>query len=435
MNVKLKIFPIVFAIQFAILGAIGLDLIGIQIPIIRQFFGFIYLTFIPGTLIIIILKLNKLGNIERLMYTVGLSISFLMFIGASLNIIYPFFGISHPISVIPLIVSLSVATMILCILIFIREKNFSAYIIEIKDILFPQVLFLCLLPLLSVIGTYFVNFYQTNIILMFLIIAIALIVVLIGFDIFIPKNLYPLAVIIIAISLLLHNSTISMYLWGWDIHAEYYWANTTILKSLWDSTTPSNVNSMLSITMLAPIFSNITGMSLTWVFKIFYPLIFSLVPLGLYRIYQKQTNDKIAFLSVFLFMSFYSFFTTMLQLARQQIAEIFLILIVLLIIDTNMNRLKQTILVIIFMFSLGVSHYGLSYIVLFLLIATYFSYCFEGRYKNMKLTSNITATLVLLYIVFVITWYMNISNSSSFNSFVLIGDHIITSIVTDFLQP
>lgn len=426
----------VFSIQFAILGAIGLNIIGIQIPIIIQLVSFIYIIIIPGTLILRILKLHKLGNIETLLYTVGLSISFLMITGLLMNSLYPLFGIFQPISITPLIISTSTLVMVLCILSYMRDKSFYASsFIKMRDIFSPPVLFLCLLPLLSILGTYRVNFHQNNIILMSLIIIIALIVVLIGFDFFIHSNLYPLAVFSISISLLFHNSLISEYLWGYDIHLEYYYSNIVIANSLWDSTFPSNINSMLSITMLAPIFVSISGMSLTWVLKIIYPLLFSLVSLGIYRVFQKQTNDKIAFLSVFFFMSLFSFYTEMLSLARQQIAELFLALIILLIIDKNMNRMKRSMLYIVFSVSLIVSHYGLSYIVLFSTIAVWFLIVSKAHYKKKNIISTLTTNLVLLFFILTITWYIFISGSSNFNSIVQIGDHIASSISTELFNP
>jgi uncharacterized membrane protein len=295
-----KFLKVVLAIQLAMWGVIELDAIGLQIPIIRQFIGFIYLTFIPGILILRILKLHKLGNIETLLYTVGLSIATLMFTGLLMNTFYPFFGISRPISITPLGITISVVVLVLSILSYVRDKNFSdpAHI-DVKDVLSSPALFLCLIPFLSIFGTYLVNFHHDNIILMSLIIILALIVLLIGFDKFIPKNLYPLAVFVIAISLLFHRSLISMYIWGTDIHGEYYLSNLVMGNSYWDSTIPYTVNAMLSIVMLPPIYSIISDMSLTWVLKIIYPILFSLVPLGLYRVYQKQTDDKIAFLACF----------------------------------------------------------------------------------------------------------------------------------------
>jgi uncharacterized membrane protein len=354
-----KFLKVVLAIQLAVWGVIGLDAIGLQIPILRQLIGFVYLTFVPGILILRILKLHKLGNIETLLYTVGLSIATLMFTGLFMNTVYPLFGISGPISITPLIITISAVVLVLSILSYVRDKNFSdpAHI-DIKDVLSPPALFLCLVPFMAVFGTYLVNFHHTNILLLLMIVAIALIAVLIGFDKFIPKNLYPLAVFVIAISLLYHASLISMYIWGWDIHHELYLTNLMKINGIWDPTMYGTCNAMLSLVMLAPIYSIITNMNITWVFKIIYPLLFSLVPLGLYRIFQKQTDDKIAFLSCFFFVSLFTFYTEMLALARQQIAELFLVLLILAMIDKDMNKTARSFLFIVFGISLVVSHYG-----------------------------------------------------------------------------
>ncbi|MGB2726937.1 MAG: DUF2206 domain-containing protein [Halobacteriota archaeon] len=455
-----KFLKVILAIQLAVWGVLGLDAIGLQIPILREFIGFVYLTFIPGIVILRILKLHKLGNIETLLYTVGLSIATLMFTGLFMNTVYPLFGISGPITITPLIITLSVVVLLLSVLSYVRDKDFSEpSFIDVGDLLSPPALFLYLIPFLAVFGTYLVNFYHNNIILMFLIVILALIAVLIGFDRFIPKNLYPLAVFVIAISLLYHASLISMYLWGWDIHLELYLSNLVTMAANWDSAIPSTVNAMLSIVMLAPIFSDVCSMSLTWVFKIIYPLLFSLVPLGLYRVFQKQTNDRIAFLSCFFFVSLFTFYGEMLALARQQIAELFLVLLILSMIDKNMDKIKRSFLFIVFGISLAVSHYGLSYIYMFCLISAWLMLVFVdspvmqklrddfyskfGRKREkpvgnpvpLKVDRTISSTFVLLFVVFTLVWYMYVSASSAFDTIVRIGDHIASSIFTDFLNP
>ena len=457
-----KFLKVILSIQLAMLCAIGLDAIGLQIPILRQLIGFIYLTFIPGILILRILKLHKLGNVEMVLYTVGLSIATLMFTGLFMNTVYPIFGISGPISTTPLIITISVVVFGLCVLSYVRDKDFSnPSFIDVKSLLLPPALFLCLIPFLAVFGTYLMNFYHINVLLMFLIVILAIIVVLIAFDKFIPKNLYPLAVFVIAISLLYHSSLISMHLWGWDIQIEHYFSNLVILNSIWDPTIAYRMNAMLTIVMLAPAYSIICGMSLTWVFKVIYPLLFSLVPLGLYRVFQKQTDDRIAFLSCFLFVSLGVFFCDMLQLARQQIAELFIVLLILSMIDKNMNRIKRSFLFIVFGISLAVSHYGSSYLYMFLLIAAWLILFLMdhpaiqelrgkfrsklSRYKNKEITNKpissnmgdrtISSTFVLLFVIFTLTWYMYVSSSSAFDTIVHAGDHIANSIYTDFLNP
>ena len=456
-----KFLTIIFSIQIATWGLISLDALGLYIPILRQVIGFIYLTFVPGILILRILKLHKLSSIETLLYTVGLSLSTLMFTGFFMNMVYPLFGISSPISLVPLIITISIVVLVLCVLCYVRDKDFSyPSFIDVEDILSPPALFLCLIPSLSIFGTYLMNYYGNNILLMSLLIIIGIIIILIAFDKFISKDIYPLAVFVISISLLYFTSLISNYLWGWDIHHEFYLANLVTTNSIWDSTISTNTNAMLSIVMLAPIFSNICKMNLIWVFKIIYPLLYSLVPLGLYRTFQKQTSAKIAFLSVFYFMATFSFYGEMLALARQQIAELFFVLLILPMINKSMDKLKRSFLFIMFGTSLVVSHYGLSYIYMFYLISALwililvenpaiqglinnFRYKFSRKQKktaanpkSLKIEDKtISLTFVLLFISFTLAWYTYVSSSSAFNTIVQIGNHIVNSIIKDFLSP
>jgi len=455
-----KFLKFITIIQFAMWGAIGLDVIGLQIPILRQLIGFIYLTFIPGIIILRILKLHKFGNIETVLYTVGLSIATLMFTGLFMNTVYPLFGISGPISITPLIITISVVVLVLCVLSYVTDKDFSdPSFIDFANVLSPPALFLCLIPFSSIFGTYLVNFYHNNILLMLMIVVIALVVLSIALDKFIPPKLYPLTVFVIAISLLYHRSLISMYLWGWDIHLEYYLSNLVMENFQWDSTMPSTVNAMLSIVILVPIFSDILNMDIAWVFKIIYPLLFALVPLGLYRVFQKQTDDKIAFLSCFFFVSLFTFYSEMLALARQQIAELFLVLLILLMIDKNMDKINRAFLSIVFGISLVLSHYGLSYIYMFCLISAWLILVLgeypwmqklmnnfyskfgrkrekpAGNHVPLKVDRTISSTFVLLFIVFTLAWYLYVSASLLFDAIVRIGDHIASSIFTDFLNP
>jgi len=431
-----KFLTVVTAVQLAMWGVIGLDAMGLKIPILREFVGFIYLTFIPGIILLRFLKLHKLSNIETLLYTVGLSIATLMFTGLFMNTVYPVFGIDRPISLTFLIITISIIVLLLCIMSYVRDKDFSdPSFVDSGDILFPPALFLCLIPFLAVFGTYLANFYHNNILLMFLIVILAVMVLLIAFDKFIPKNLYPLAVFIIAISLLYHTSLISMYIWGTDIQFEHYLCNLVKINSIWDSTIHHNCNAMLSLVMLSPIYSIICDTPIHWVFKIIYPFLFSLVPLGLYRVFQKQTDDKVAFLSCFFFVSLFVTYAELTQIARQQISEIFFALLMLLMVDKNMNNMKRTILFIPFAFSLAVSHYGLSYVFMFSLIVAWTMLYLNAQYKHEKMENNITSTFVLLYITFALTWYMYVSSSSVFESIICIGEHIANSIFTDFLNP
>ena len=64
-----RFLAIIFSFQISIYGLQILDHIGIQIPIIQQLVGFIYLAFIPGILILRCLKIHKIGNVKTLLYS------------------------------------------------------------------------------------------------------------------------------------------------------------------------------------------------------------------------------------------------------------------------------------------------------------------------------------------------------------------------------
>jgi len=404
----------------------------LNIPFLRQTFGFLFLTFLPGLLILQILKLNEIEFTEKCVLAVGMSVSFLMFSGLILNIVSPYLGYTKPISTLPLTISISVAMLILSTILY-KKNNFN-FSIEINNkyinkFLSP-ILLVALIPLLGVIGALAVRFYENSIFSLLLMVVIALTVALIGFDLFIPSKLYPLAIFMIAIALILNRTLLSPYPFGSDIHYEYYFYKIVEMNAYWDPTTfPSNCNSMLSTVMLPTIYSILLKMDGVWVYKTVYPFIFSMVPIGIYQILKKQIAEKDAFMSVFFFMSFFSFFIVLSWLPRQQIAELFIILLVFLMMCKEIEPMKRSLLIIVCFASLIVSHYGITYIFLFCMLGV-FALSFFIKTKNIILTQ----TMIALFIVMTIFWYTSISEGSVFNNIIHIIHHIYRSIGTELFS-
>lgn len=433
-----KFLKIILAIQLAAIGSFWFDYIGIEIPIFREMLCFIYLVFIPGILILGILRLDKLSMIETVLYSIGLSCSILMFVGLFMNTIYPVFGITKPLSTIYLLITLIILISALYLLCYARNADYTPSFfnsLNVNLLFSSYTLSFLLMPFLAIFGAYSVQFYDNNILLLLLLVLIAIIPIFVAFD-KIPNKTYPLLIFVISISLLYHNVLSSMYIQGFDIHIEYYFANLVKLDSYWNPSIASTTNSLLIDTMLAPIFSKVFAMSLTWVFKIIYPFLLSLLPVALYQVYRGQTNDKIAFFACFFFMSFLSFYTSLPVHAKQVGATFFLSLLILLAINKKINNIKRTILLVIFIFSLIVSHYGTTYIFIIWLIFAYTSVLFGSKLGKIINTTNITTlNFMMLSIISALAWYMYTAGSSAFNAVVHIGDHVINSIFTEFLNP
>jgi uncharacterized membrane protein len=453
---------VIFSLQLALWGAISSNVLGLHIAVLLQLIGFVYLTFVPGILILRILRLHKIGALHVLLYSVGLSLATLMFTGFFMNALFPLFGISDPISLVPLICTISVVVIFLSIFAFITDRSFSSSEqFNFEEIFSLPVLILFLLPFGAIAGTYVMNFYSSNFVLMIVLLLVALVPVVVLFTGFIQEKYYPYTIFILAITLLYHTSLISQYIWGWDINAEYYLVNTVIQNGFWDPTIVSNLNGMLSLVMLGPIYSIILDLSLDWVFKIIYPFLFAFVVLGLYVIFRQQTNDKISFLACFYFISIFTFYTEMLQLARQEIAELFLVLIILCMIDNNLNRFQKTIFFLVFSSSLIVSHYGISYLFTLVLLLAFILSKAGNYFSSLKNSAPFFArlqekmgsreeldlqkysfrsdlfsfTLILWYCVFMVIWYIYTAGSSSFSTFLNTGNRIIISITSEFLNP
>ena len=258
----------VLIMQILVLGTVALRLNGFNIPIIWELVAFVYLIFIPGYIILRILRLHNLSDIETLLYAVGFSIGSIMLIGAAINFIYPLINIPNPISTIHLIIVMIIFVLALSILCYLKDRNFSDYsFIETGNLLVPEFLFLCILPFLAILGTYLLNYYDNAFLSILLILFIGLLVVLVAFD-KIPKKFYSFTIFIVSISLLFHYSLISTQIWGYDIQIEYYLANLVLENFHWNFTLNSSYNAMTAIVIFPPVFSQISGMSLTWFFKI-----------------------------------------------------------------------------------------------------------------------------------------------------------------------
>ena len=364
-----KCLVVSISLLLAMLGLIGLAALGFDVPVLRQTVGFVFLTFVPGMLILKILKIHNISIIESLLYSAGLSLVFVMAVGVVANFVLPPLGISHPIALAPLLVTFTVLFLILCFLVYVRDKNFRPANPPTEDSgkvarpsffanLNPYLLAI-LLPLLAILGATLVNSYQNNTLLFALIFIVIVITGLVAFNKFIPPRVYPFMIFMMAIALIYQTTLISSNLVGSDIHMEYYFAKLVVENGLWNATIAVPLNSCLSIVMLGPIYALLLNMDIVWLFKVIYPLFFCLVPLGLFYILRLQIKPRYAFLAAFFFISMPMFFMDMAQLARQQVSELFFVLVILLLVGRKLTLIQRTTLVLIFGFGVVVSHYGM----------------------------------------------------------------------------
>lgn len=395
------------------------------IPYFLNLFGFIALTFIPGFLILRVLNIRNLDKSINLIFSIALSIFFIMTLGFVVNLLLPLIGNSKPISALPLFYSYNFSILLMLTYSYYQKEK-TPYSDFFSINFCPLVLIIFHLPFISIIGSTIMTFYDINTIniILFALISITPSIVLFKKT---GDEFYPLIIYLVSFSTLYNLALISNYIWGYDSFFLFFGANKSIYEGIW-TLSNSTVLPLLLSSILLPIYSLLCDLEMVWVFKLMNPFIYSFVPVTLYSIYKKinslsiKYDSSIAFLSTFVFMFYYGFSKDLPN--KQHIAELFLALILLLsLLQTNSKR----ILLLMLCFSLVSIHYGISYLfVVSLLIVLALRFIFiDGRFSTTK--STYSSTFILFFIVLSIYWYLYTANGHIFTNFVTVLHNLYLS--------
>lgn len=394
----------------------------LNIPFLRQIFGFFCFTIIPGLLILDILKSNRIDPPKKFVLSYGLSISSLMFIGLFLNFLYPVFGASRPLSAISLVISFTLVILFLCFIAYKRNKtefcSSKVFNIELgikRDQFLSPLIFPIIFPILTIFGVYLMNTTENNIVLLtlpFLIVIYAAFIVY--FNKRIPTVTYPVAILMIGLALALILPLRGEYmLMGGDGSIEYRYFWLTATNAYWNIELSRGggigcVNACLSVALLHPIFQSLLGLTSEFTYKLVTPLLLSVTPLALFILYKNHIKESYAFLAALFFASQFNFINCI-NSARILIGIFFFVLAVLVFFDKEMGKLNKRILFLIFMFSLIVSYYSYCYIFAILMFLSWMIGSVASKFAKFK--QNITATLVVLCIAVVFLWWSQITES------------------------
>lgn len=108
-------------------------------------------------------------------------------------------------------------------------------------------------------------------------------------------------------------------------------------------------------------------------------------------------------------------------------------MVVLLLTSRRVQESPVRVLLLVFLLSMVVSHYGVTYIFLLLVVGAWaFILLTKSRTSE---PSPIRFNLVLLYIMLTLIWYMSIGGSSAFDTIVDVGNGIAGNLFKDLLSP
>lgn len=395
---------LITAVLFLILADLSIIL---DIPILKPLLSFVFFTLVPGYLIFLIWKLKGINPVKTIVLSVGLSVSFLMIIGMALNSLYPY--LAQPLSFIPVFIAVNIFVLLLLVASYWRNQDNLEDNIGFKfdlngKLTFPMI-FPFLFPLLAILGTFIMNIYQNNILLLLMLILIPLyLIAVVYFRERIHSATYPLALWLIGLSMLLMHGLTSQHVLGIDVHFEYYMFQFTQMAYHWDLNAYYNpYNACMSITILPMVYHVLSGLGGEYVFKLFMAFIGSSLPLLVYLVAKKYLSSKYAFLAALLFI-FQLFFINILGAVRQEIAVMFFFLTVMAIFDLDLDERFRKFLIVLFIFATLISHYSTAYVAFVLIMPLLLYPFFRSLIVERKL--NLTNfDIIIISLILIAIWY------------------------------
>lgn len=421
----------------------------LNIPFLREITSFLFFTIVPGVLILNILRLNELEFIKKAVLSVGLSITFLMFVGLFLNSLYPF--MLKPLSFVPVMVTFNFLTVVMAFFAYHRNwENMGSFRLpsfkaEMKGKLVAALIFPILFPLMAVLGTYLMNTSQNNVILLLMLFLIPFYLVLVVYlKDKVHSATYPLAVWMIGMAMILMHGLTSYHIVGRDVQSEFYCFQLALKNFHWnlmDYYNPYNV--CLSVTILPVIYKVFTALNSEYIFKLLFGIIGSSIPVVLYTVSQRYVGKRGAFIASFLLI-FQTYFIYMLGLVRQEVAFLFFFLAVMVLFDSQINKNVKKLLFVVLMISVVVSHYSTSYfsmaLILPVLLLPFLGSVFKlirGNDSDAGSTGKVWDKLdfknfdiVIVLLVFLALWYLLVADVQ-----VQAGNYVLSSTVVAATSP
>ena len=120
---------------------------------------------------------------------------------------------------------------------------------------------------------------------------------------------------------------------------------------------------------------------------------------------------------------------------RQDIAELFVVLAVMLIVSSYRQELKRSAVLIVFIASLVVSHYSTTYLFLFYVAIIFIgSALLAARNRTQCVRSGLSATLAALTLIMAFGWYALTSGAAALGSLTLFGGRTVSTVSSELFS-
>ena len=338
----------------------------VDLPVARPVLGFWFLIVLPAYLLYTSSAWRRCGLQERVGYSVGLVLFVLMASGLLINEVLPLGGVQRPLDPGPIIIVGDLINLSLYIYRSLNPDRIRPRInfAEFSKQEFRLLVAAALTVALAVFGANQLNNGASgNITLIALAIAALVGVFSVRWLRFTRETVMSAVIYLVSLGLLLSTSLRGWSVTGHDIQQEYLVFQLTEVHGRWSMAYFHDAyNACLSITILPTELGQILNVDNPYIYKLFYQLLFALVPVLAYTLARRYINRGVSTLAVGYFVGFPTFFTDMPFLNRQETALLFVSVALLAATNPVWSFRRRQVSLGIAGIAVEVSHYSTMYV-------------------------------------------------------------------------
>jgi uncharacterized membrane protein len=368
---------------------------------------------IPGVILLRTLRVPGAAIAANCVYVPAASLLVLTGSGLAIDLIGPLAGISAPLRAAPLLATLEVV----CIGLLVAARNappetqipWSALERPVA-LVWPIVL-----PLVGAAGALRLNSGHSNLIALISIILV--IITLVVTFLRAPWCDDALLIVILfaaGLALMWSYSLRGDLVYGFDISNEYYSLTQTVNAGVWHFSHPNDAYSaMLSLTVLPAELHELSGVQTLLIFKVVFPVIGALFPVGVFCIARRLLARRWAFMAAFLIIMQHTFFQEFTALARQEVATLLFVALIAAILDTGQSPRSRWVFGCLLSLGMVVSHYSTAYLAIPLLAIAAVAQWVRSWFKPIPRATGAVLLALVVSVAGSAVWYGSLTHSTS----------------------
>jgi len=395
----------------------ALAVIGLLVPLDRSWAAQVLLVplllVVPGAILLRALRIPGRAVSSVPVYVPAASLVVLLAVGIAVDVIGLLLGVAAPLRAGPLLVGFELicAALLACSAGAPPETD-----IPWRSLFQPaRLAWPLILPLVAAAGALRLNSGHGHGVAVIAVVAI--VGVLVWAVLAAPrldKTLLAVVLFAAGLALMWSFSLRGDLVYGFDISAEYYALHHTVLTGAWHPAHPGDAyGALLSLTVLPAELHSLSGVPDLLVFKVVYPAIGALLPVGVFSLARPILTRRWAFVAGAFLLTQAPFLQELPAIARQEISLVLFVALIAAMLDTRSSRRAQWTLVVLLSLGMAVSHYSTTYLTV---IVLGLAVLFQWGISWFRAVPRVTGSIALAFAVPLaggVLWYGPVTHSSS----------------------